>query len=170
MQRKILLLYPFLLLLIILSCKRKQVTPGVEPLQENYGEILYDNKWKGTLDTGTIDLSRDGKTGLVNAVVFQLWGISPDSLSSSLLIAYYLPPETTEIPEGTFTFRANDFYHFTVNETKDVKYRDGGGFKEHQMSFSLHKVGERRYQIEFSGSAQSKTLSGIFLGNLGSFW
>lgn len=81
-------------------------------------------------------------------------------------MVYRLPLETTEIPQGQFTFRSGDFFHVVINYAKSGA-SDLVSSHEFQMTFSLRKINDNRYSVEFEGLAKGKPISGSYSGPLG---
>jgi len=147
----------FLLALLFLACKEDKSPP--EP--KNFGEIIFDNSAKAALDTATIILF-EKPDGTAKHLIFELRGTSIDGKESLLLVIYQTPLEIREIPEGQFTLKGDDIFHFTVrNDTSS-----SAGHQK-QMTFTLRKTGESRYSVEFNGIANGKPVSGRYSGYWG---
>lgn len=151
----------------ILACKKDNLDPIGEPVVNDFGEIVSDNKWRGKLDSGFVSITHSDKDGAFNGMIIVLHGTNLDSLASSnITIVYHLPPEKTVMPEGEFTLRGEDFFTYYINISKSFNHTDDYGERERQMVISLHKLKGSRYSIKWSGSVKDKTISGQFTGDL----
>ncbi|MGX5854367.1 hypothetical protein ACWKW6_12005 [Dyadobacter jiangsuensis] len=153
-------LYVVLLTGLFLACS-KDKNP-VEPV--NSGEIIFNSKYKGSLDTGSVGLARNAK-GEVYALDLRLMGSDKQNRKSIIIFEYGLPPETKEVPEGQFTFREGDTFKYTINMRSPSTW-DVSSYNQRQMAFSLHKIDGSRYSIEFNGIADTHPMSGKYLGRL----
>jgi len=153
-------LFVVLLTGLLLACKKDKNSP--EPT--NDGEIVFDNSTRATLDTARIIVAEKAD-GTAKHLIFELRGVSKEGEHSLLLVLYQVPLEIREIPEGQFVLKGDDFFHFSVrNSPGDPSI---SGYLEKQMTFSLHKIGESRYSVEFNGVAKGKTVSGKYSGYWG---
>lgn len=153
-------LFVVLLTCLFLACKKDKNSP--EPT--NSGEIVFDSSIKAKLDTARFSLA-EKPDGTAKHLIFELRGLSNEGEHSLLLVVYQVPLATREIPEGQFVFRGDDFFHFSVRNKPDDP--DISGHLENQMTFSLHKIGESRYSVEFNGVSKGKTVSGKYSGHWG---
>lgn len=154
-------LYFVLLSMLSFACKKDK--DGPEP--SDSGKVLYDNKFEAKLDTGRIGLSKSIE-GQHASLILELHSEKNKELETNLLMVYRLPLETTEIPQGQFTFRGGDFFHVVINYAKSGA-SDLVSSHELQMTFSLRKIDDHRYSVEFEGLAKGKPISGSYSGSLG---
>lgn len=151
----------------ILACKKDNLNPNKEPIVNDFGEIVSDDKWRGKLDSGFVSITHSDKDGAFNGLIIVLHGTSLDSLAfSNITILYHLPPEKTEMPEGEFTLRGEDSFTYYINISKSFNHTDDYGEHERQLVISLHKLKGSRYSIKWSGLVKDKTISGQFTGDL----
>ncbi|WP_026632802.1 hypothetical protein [Dyadobacter alkalitolerans] len=132
-----------------------------QPEPANSGEIVFNNSAKAALDTATIVLYENADGTKIH-LIFELRGTSIEGKESLLLVIYQTRLDIREIPEGQYNLKGDDLFHFSVgNDTSS-----SGGHQK-QMTFTLRKIGESRYAVEFNGIANGKPISGRYSGYWG---